>query len=422
MQFVDKARIVIKAGDGGDGCASFHREKFVTRGGPDGGDGGRGGNVVFVADSNMDTLLDFKFARFFRAENGEKGRAARSSGKNGQDLIIKVPVGTLVRDVETGAIAADLNEPGRRKIVLHGGRGGKGNSRFATPSKQAPRFAQPGQKTLEREVELELKTIADVGLVGFPNVGKSTLLSVISAARPKIANYHFTTLNPNLGVVNVFEDSFVVADIPGLIEGAGSGAGLGFEFLRHIERTRMLVHVVDMSGSEGRNPEEDFLLINKELEIYSKDLTKLKQVVAANKMDLPCAEENLQSFKRRFKDVCEVFPVSAMSREGVRSLLEYVSRALKEIPPVAPLEFEPFVYERNDGDSFEIVVNDDGSFEVVGALVDSLARKVLLDDYDSLRYMQKTLKNKGVFAALKKAGMKDGDTVVIGGVEFDNVE
>ena len=241
---------------------------------------------------------------------------------------------------------------------------------------------------------------------------KSTLLSVISAARPKIANYHFTTLNPNLGVVNVFEDSFVVADIPGLIEGAGSGAGLGFEFLRHIERTRMLVHVVDMSGSEGRNPEEDFLLINKELEIYSKDLTKLKQVVAANKMDLPCAEENLQSFKRRFKDVCEVFPVSAMSREGVRSLLEYVSRALKEIPPVAPLEFEPFVYERND----------DGSFEVVGALVDSLARKVLLDDYDSLRYMQKTLKNKGVFAALKKAGMKDGDTVVIGGVEFDNVE
>jgi len=420
--FADKVRIFIKSGDGGNGAVSFHTEKYVPNGGPDGGDGGKGGDVVFVASSSVNTLSEFYYKKHYRAQNGENGAGQNCYGKQGQDLKIFVPVGTVVRDRETGRIMADMFEDGQTFVVMRGGEGGRGNRKFATSRRQAPSFSQHGVKTEEKEIELELKTIADVGLVGFPNVGKSTLLSVISAARPKIANYHFTTLNPNLGVVNVFEDSFVVADIPGLIEGAGSGAGLGFEFLRHIERTRMLVHVVDMSGSEGRNPEEDFLLINKELEIYSKDLTKLKQVVAANKMDLPCAEENLQSFKRRFKDVCEVFPVSAMSREGVRSLLEYVSRALKEIPPVAPLEFEPFVYERNDGDSFEIVVNDDGSFEVVGALVDSLARKVLLDDYDSLRYMQKTLKNKGVFAALKKAGMKDGDTVVIGGVEFDNVE
>ena len=419
--FIDKARITVRAGNGGNGAVAFHREKYIAAGGPDGGDGGDGGSIIVRVDDNMSTLMDFRYKRKYVAANGVDGQGGRKSGKDGQSLTIRVPRGTLIRDAETGEIIKDMSDD-QPFVLCKGGRGGWGNQHFATPTRQVPRFAKAGLPGESHDVVLELKLLADVGLVGFPNVGKSTLLSVISAARPKIANYHFTTLNPNLGVVNVFEDSFVVADIPGLIEGAGSGAGLGFEFLRHIERTRMLVHVVDMSGSEGRNPEEDFLRINKELEIYSKDLTKLKQVVAANKMDLPCAEENLQSFKRRFKDVCEVFPVSAMSREGVRSLLEYVSRALKEIPPVAPLEFEPFVYERNDGDSFEIVVNDDGSFEVVGALVDSLARKVLLDDYDSLRYMQKTLKNKGVFAALKKAGMKDGDTVVIGGVEFDNVE
>ena len=343
--FADKVRIFIKSGDGGNGAVSFHTEKYVPNGGPDGGDGGKGGDVVFVASSSVNTLSEFYYKKHYRAQNGENGAGQNCYGKQGQDLKIFVPVGTVVRDRETGRIMADMFEDGQTFVVMRGGEGGRGNRKFATSRRQAPSFSQHGVKTEEKEIELELKTIADVGLVGFPNVGKSTLLSVISAARPKIANYHFTTLNPNLGVVNVFEDSFVVADIPGLIEGAGSGAGLGFEFLRHIERTRMLVHVVDMSGSEGRNPEEDFLLINKELEIYSKDLTKLKQVVAANKMDLPCAEENLQSFKRRFKDVCEVFPVSAMSREGVRSLLEYVSRALKEIPPVAPLEFEPFVYE-----------------------------------------------------------------------------
>lgn len=420
--FADKVRIFVKAGNGGNGAVSFHTEKYVPNGGPDGGDGGKGGDVIFVASSSVNTLSEFYYKKHYRAQNGENGAGQNCYGKQGQDLKISVPVGTVVRDRETGRIMADMFENGQTFVVMRGGEGGRGNRKFATSRRQAPAFSQHGVKTEEKEIELELKTIADVGLVGFPNVGKSTLLSVISAARPKIANYHFTTLNPNLGVVNVFEDSFVVADIPGLIEGAGSGAGLGHEFLRHIERTRMLVHVLDMSGSEGRSPCEDFLQINRELEIYSKDLTRLKQIVVANKMDLPGAEENLEIFRSRFKDGYEIFPLSAVCRDGVKPLLTRIAQLLKEIPPMAPLEFEPFVYEREDSDAFEILANDDGSFEVVGALVDSLARKVLLDDYDSLRYMQKTLKNKGVFAALKKAGMKDGDTVVIGGVEFDNVE
>ena len=264
MQFVDKARIIIKAGNGGDGCASFHREKYVSHGGPDGGDGGRGGNVVFLADENMNTLLDFKFARFFRAQNGENGRGNMQYGKSGENLVIKVPVGTRVRDVESGKIIADMNSPGRERTVLRGGRGGRGNAKFATPTKQAPRFAQGGQKTKEYEVELELMTIADVGLIGLPNVGKSTILSVVTSAKPKIANYHFTTLTPNLGVVKRYDTSFVVADIPGLIEGAADGAGLGHDFLRHIERTRMLVHVLDISGSEGRDPFEDYCQIRSE--------------------------------------------------------------------------------------------------------------------------------------------------------------
>ena len=297
MQFVDKARIFIKAGDGGDGCSSFHREKYVAQGGPDGGDGGRGGSIVFLADPNMNTLLDFRFSRHFRAERGENGKAKMSRGKNGQDVIIKVPVGTLVREVETGKIVADLNKPNRERIVLHGGRGGRGNARFATPTRQAPKFAQPGQKTAEHEVELELKTIADVGLVGLPNVGKSTILSVLTSAKPKIANYHFTTLTPNLGVVKRYGESFVLADIPGLIEGAAEGAGLGHDFLRHIERTRMIVHVVDASGSEGRDPLEDYEKINDELEKFSPRLMEIPQIVAANKIDIPQAAENVETLK-----------------------------------------------------------------------------------------------------------------------------
>lgn len=422
MQFVDKARIVIKAGDGGDGCASFHREKFVNRGGPDGGDGGRGGNVIFVADANMDTLLDFKFARFYRAENGEKGRASRSSGKMGQDLIIKVPVGTLVRDVETGTIAADLNEPGRRKTVLYGGRGGKGNCRFATPTKQSPRFAQPGQKTLEREVELELKTIADVGLIGLPNVGKSTMLSVLTSAKPKIANYHFTTLTPNLGVVKRYDKSFVLADIPGLIEGAAEGAGLGHDFLRHIERTRLLVHVIDVAGSEGRDPVDDYFKIKSELTRYSARLGELKQVVAANKMDITGAEENLERLKKALEaEGVPVFPVSAATVSGFDALIDSLVELLATVPKTYQFEEEDI----SVGHKYEpgFTIEKDGEvFVVSGGSVDYILDTTYADDEGSMRRFQQYLIKEGIIDALRAAGANEQSVVRMGEWEFDFVE
>ena len=422
MQFVDKARIVIKAGDGGDGCASFHREKFVARGGPDGGDGGRGGSVIFVADSNMDTLLDFKFARFYRAENGEKGRAGRSSGKNGQDLIIKVPVGTVVRDVETGAVAADLNTAGRQKVVLHGGRGGRGNCRFATPTRQSPRFAQPGQKTLEREVELELKTIADVGLIGLPNVGKSTILSVLTSAQPKIANYHFTTLTPNLGVVKRYDKSFVLADIPGLIEGAAEGAGLGHDFLRHIERTRLLVHVIDVSGSEGRDPVDDYFKIKGELTRYSPRLGELKQVVAANKMDVTGAQDNLDRLREALKsEDVEVFPVSAAMVKGFDALIDCLVKTLDTLPKTYEFEEEGITETHRYEPGFNIEKDGD-VFVVTGGSVDYILDTTYADDEGSMRRFQQFLIREGIIDALRKAGATEESVVRMGEWEFDFIE
>lgn len=422
MQFVDKARIVIKAGDGGDGCASFHREKFVARGGPDGGDGGRGGSVIFVADSNMDTLLDFKFARFYRAENGEKGRAGRSSGKNGQDLIIKVPVGTVVRDVETGAVAADLNTAGRQKVVLHGGRGGRGNCRFATPTRQSPRFAQPGQKTLEREVELELKTIADVGLIGLPNVGKSTILSVLTSAKPKIANYHFTTLTPNLGVVKRYDKSFVLADIPGLIEGAAEGAGLGHDFLRHIERTRLLVHVIDVSGSEGRDPVNDYFKIKGELTRYSPRLGELKQVVAANKMDVTGAQDNLDRLREALKsEDVEVFPVSAAMVKGFDALIDCLVKTLDTLPKTYEFEEEGITETHRYEPGFNIEKDGD-VFVVTGGSVDYILDTTYADDEGSMRRFQQFLIREGIIDALRKAGATEESVVRMGEWEFDFIE
>lgn len=422
MQFVDKARIVIKAGDGGDGCASFHREKFVAHGGPDGGDGGRGGSVIFVADSNMDTLLDFKFARFYRAENGEKGRAGRSSGKNGQDLIIKVPVGTVVRDVETGAVAADLNTAGRRKVVLHGGRGGRGNCRFATPTRQSPRFAQPGQKTLEREVELELKTIADVGLIGLPNVGKSTILSVLTSAKPKIANYHFTTLTPNLGVVKRYDKSFVLADIPGLIEGAAEGAGLGHDFLRHIERTRLLVHVIDVSGSEGRDPADDYFKIKGELTRYSPRLGELKQVVAANKMDVTGAQDNLDRLREALKsEDVEVFPVSAAIVKGFDALIDCLVKTLDTLPKTYEFEEEGITETHRYEPGFNIEKDGD-VFVVTGGSVDYILDTTYADDEGSMRRFQQFLIREGIIDALRKAGATEESVVRMGEWEFDFIE
>lgn len=422
MSFVDRAKIVIKSGDGGDGCSSFHREKFVQRGGPDGGDGGNGGNVVLYADAGMNTLLDFKFARFYRAQNGESGRSKLQRGKNGDDLVIKVPVGTIVKDISSGKIIADMNVSGKTRIVLHGGRGGKGNARFATPTKQSPKFSQPGQKTLEHEIELELKTIADVGLIGLPNVGKSTILSVLTNAKPKIANYHFTTLTPNLGVVKRYDSSFVLADIPGLIEGAADGAGLGHDFLRHIERTRMLVHVLDISGSEGRNPVDDYRRINSELEKYSKRLAQLPQIIAANKMDITGADENLELIKKEVEnDGVKVFPVSAATVKGFDTLLDEIIKTLAALPKVYEFEEEDMPERTKYEPGFEIAMDGD-VFVVSGGSVDYILDTTYADDEISMRRFQQYLIKEGIIDALRKKGANETSTVRMGEWEFDFIE
>lgn len=418
MQFVDKARIVVKAGNGGDGHASFHREKYVQQGGPDGGDGGRGGDLVFYADPHMSTLLDFKYQRFYRSENGEPGGAALCTGKNGKPLVIRVPIGTIVRDVESGAILADMSEGDKERIILRGGRGGKGNAKFATATHQAPRFAQPGIKTPEYEVELELKSIADVGLVGLPSVGKSTILSVLTAAKPKIAAYHFTTLSPNLGVASRHNRSFVLADIPGLIEGAAEGAGLGHDFLRHIERTRMLVHVVDIAGSEMRDPIEDFQKINDELTKFSPLLGEIPQLVAANKTDLPESEENLARFKEAYPDV-EVFPVSAVTVQGFEALLDRVVQILDTLPPVLRYEETDLAETSSYESGFHIERGDDGVFDVTGGEVEKLLDSTDPDDDLSMRRFQQMLVKNGIIAALREMGAKDGDSIRLGEWEFD---
>lgn len=422
MQFVDKARIIIKAGNGGDGCSSFHREKYVSHGGPDGGDGGRGGNVIFYADDNMSTLLDFRFSRHFKAQNGENGRGKMQFGKKGDDIVIKVPVGTRVRDVASGKIIADLNKPGREKLVLRGGRGGKGNAKFATPTKQAPRYAQNGQRTNEYEVELELMTIADVGLIGLPNVGKSTILSVITSAKPKIANYHFTTLTPNLGVVKRYDSSFVVADIPGLIEGAAEGAGLGHDFLRHIERTRLLVHVLDISGSEGRNPIEDYRQIRKELEQYSEKLTELPELIAANKMDITGAEDYLEFLKEELADSnAEIFPVSAATAKGFEPLLDRVLELLKVLPSTREFEEDQIVEAPQYDWNFEIK-RDGDVFVVTGGIVDYILDTTNADDEESMRRFQKLLESEGIINALREKGATEESVIRLGEWEFDFVE
>ena len=421
MQFVDQARIVVKAGNGGDGHASFHREKYVQQGGPNGGDGGRGGDVVFFADPHMSTLLDFKYQRFYRAENGEPGKPELSTGKNGKPLVIRVPVGTIVRDTESGAILADMSEGNKERIILRGGRGGKGNARFATPTHQAPRFAQPGIKTAEYEVELELKSIADVGLVGLPSVGKSTILSVLTAAKPKIAAYHFTTLSPNLGVASRHNRSFVLADIPGLIEGAAEGAGLGHDFLRHIERTRMLVHVVDISGSEMRDPVEDFQKINDELTKFSPMLGEIPQLVAANKTDLPESEENLARFQKAYPKI-EVFPVSAVTTQGFEALLNRVVQVLDTLPPVLRYEETDLAESVGYESGFHIERGDDGVFDVSGGEIEKLLDSTDPEDELSMRRFQQLLIKNGIIAALREMGAKDGDSIRLGEWEFDFVD
>ena len=418
--FVDKAKIYIKSGNGGNGCTSFYTEKYVPDGGPDGGDGGKGGDVIFTVDERLNSLTDFRYEQHFRAANGENGSSRFCHGKNAPDLIVKVPRGTIIRDAETGRIIADMYEEDATVTVLKGGFGGKGNARFKSSRRKAPRFSQTGEVTDEHAVTLELKTIADVGLVGYPNVGKSTLLSVISSAKPKIANYHFTTLSPNLGVVKRYDGAFVVADIPGLIEGAGNGVGLGTEFLRHVDRTRLIVHVVDISGSEGRDPVTDYRTSNAELKKYDKRLASLPQIVALNKADLLYDDEAVKNFRRHVRK--PIYLISGATHQGIDELLDAVYEKLQTLPAAEKLEYEPFEYERRDTTDFEVTRDDDGGFDISGGLVEELARNVVLDSYDSFRYFQKKLKETGVIKALRKAGAKDGDTVRVLDVEFEFVE
>lgn len=423
MTFVDKARIVIKSGNGGNGCASFHREKYVARGGPSGGDGGKGGDVVFRADERLSTLLDFRYQRHFRAENGGDGKPELMTGREGAPIVIAVPVGTVVRDVETGAVIADMSENGKERVVLRGGNGGKGNARFATPTRQAPRFAQNGQKTADREVELELKTIADVGIIGLPSVGKSTILSVLTAARPKIAAYHFTTLSPNLGVATRHGRSFVLADIPGLIEGAAEGAGLGHDFLRHIERTRMLLHVVDAAGVEGRDPLDDIKTVNAELLQFSETLAALPQIVAANKMDIPEGADNLPRLTEALEPLgVRVFPVSAAAVQGFEPLLDHILAVLDTLPPVKRFPETEVETAPQYEPGFAVRRDDAGAFVVTGGDVDRLLDTTDPDDEASMRRFQQLLVKNGIIAALREHGAKEGDTIRLGAWEFDFVD
>lgn len=421
--FVDQAKIYIKAGDGGDGAVSFHREKYVAADGPDGGDGGKGGDIVFVVDDNISNLIDFRYKRKYVAEKGQNGGAKNCSGRNAPDLVVKVPRGTVVKEIKSGRILADLStdEPA---VIAHGGKGGRGNAHFATSTRQIPKFAKPGFRGDEYEVMLELKLIADVGLVGFPNVGKSTLISVVSAAKPKIANYHFTTLTPVLGVVKIEEGkSFVMADIPGLIEGASEGVGLGHEFLRHVERCRLIVHVIDVSGSEGRDPIEDFKAINHELENFSMELAEAPQIVAANKSDMATPEQ-IERLRNYVEDQGLLFyEISAATTKGTKELMYGIWERLSVLPPVKQFEAQPLTQEELDDKliskkDFRVTVEDGVYFVEADWLLDIL-RTANMDDYSSLQYFQNVLRTSGIIDKLEEMGIEEGDTVSIFDFEFE---
>lgn len=420
--FVDTAKIFIKSGDGGDGSISFRREKYIAFGGPDGGDGGDGGDIILVADPNMTTLLDFKYKKKYLAERGGNGSGAKCFGKAGETLYIKIPMGTVIKDVETDKIMVDLAHAGDKYVIARGGRGGRGNVRFTTPTRQAPDFAEPGMPGEERLISLELKVLADVGLLGFPNVGKSTLLSVVSKARPKIANYHFTTLNPNLGVVAMPGiQSFVMADIPGIIEGAAEGVGLGIRFLRHIERTRVLIHVVDISGIEGRDPFEDFVKINEELKKYSVKLWDRPQIIAANKSDMLFDDEVFEDFKKKAGELGydRVIKISAATNQGVEELMKEAARLLSTIPvtDIEISEEDKFVPEEK---KFTYNIRkEDGVYVVEGSFVDRLLASVNINDPDALRYFHKVLRNKGILQELRDLGIEDGNMVRLKDFEFE---
>ena len=419
--FTDYVKILIKSGDGGDGAVTFRREKYVAAGGPDGGDGGNGGSIYFQVDPNANTLIDFRYNKKFKAQNGENGSGSNCYGKKGEDLYINVPIGTIIKDAETGKVVADLSKEGQVELVLKGGHGGKGNSHFATSTRQAPRFAQGGEKGEEKEIILELKLLADVGLLGFPNVGKSTFLSVVTAARPKIANYHFTTIDPNLGVVKTKTgNSFVIADIPGIIEGASEGVGLGIQFLRHVERTRLLLHVVDASGLEGRNPVEDYYTINEELKKYSEKLVTRKQILVANKIDVMQDEELLKELEELAKkENIELFKISGVTGEGVENLINRVEQVLKELPHEELIEEEEkIVYTLEEKEDFTVTKEKD-KFLVEGKAVYRIMSRVNMEDNESLYYFHKCLENTGINSKLKEMGIQEGDIVKMLDWEFE---
>lgn len=421
--FVDRVKIHIKAGNGGNGCVSFHRAKYVTNGGPDGGDGGKGGNVIFIADEGINTLMDFRYKKLFKAENGEDGGKRNCTGANGKDIVIKVPVGTIIKEAESGKIMADMITPFEERIIVKGGKGGKGNQHFATPTRQAPRYAERGRTAKEYDVILELKLIADVGLIGFPNVGKSTILSMVTNANPKIANYHFTTLSPNLGVVrSKWGSDFVMADIPGLIEGASEGIGLGHEFLRHVERTKVFIHVVDAAGLEGICPLENIEKINNELKKYNKSLLDRPMVIACNKMDIPEAQENFEKIKSIYesKDI-RVFPISAATNSGLDELLSAVADILKNYPEniVFEEDFEPYVEVSIDNEPFIINNIGEGYYIVEGVGVEKMMGYTNIDTEKGFAFFQKYLRDKGIIDALEEKGIQEGDTVRIYDLEFD---
>ncbi|MBD7935691.1 GTPase ObgE [Cytobacillus sp. Sa5YUA1] len=428
--FVDQVKVYVKGGDGGNGMVAFRREKYVPKGGPAGGDGGKGANVVFIVEEGLRTLMDFRYKKHFKAERGEHGMSKNQHGRNSKDMIIKVPPGTVVTDADTGEVIADLTEHGQQAIIAKGGRGGRGNSRFATPANPAPELSEHGEPGQEREVMLELKLLADVGLVGFPSVGKSTLLSVVSAARPKIGAYHFTTIVPNLGMVETEDNrSFVMADLPGLIEGAHSGVGLGHQFLRHIERTRVIVHVIDMSGMEGRDPYEDYVTINNELQEYNLRLTERPQIIVANKMDMPDAEENLAAFKEQLEEEYPIFPISAVTRSGLRELLFAIADKVEETPEF-PLEHEEEdtgvhrVLYKHEADQVEFTITRDsaGDFIVSGDAVEKLFKMTDFSRDESVRRFARQLRGMGVDEALREKGAKDGDIVKLLDYEFEFID
>ncbi len=421
--FIDTAKISIKAGNGGNGAVSFHREKYVNAGGPDGGDGGKGGDIIFIADTNLSTLMDFRYKRKYAAKNGEDGGAKKCSGKKAEDLIIKVPEGTVIREAESNLVIADVS--GKEPVIIaKGGRGGWGNSHFATPTRQIPKFAKPGKKGEQMDIRLELKLIADVGLIGFPNVGKSTLISVLSAAKPKIANYHFTTLAPVLGVVSVGpEASFVAADIPGLIEGASEGIGLGHEFLRHVERCRLLLHVVDVSGCEGRDPKDDFEKINFELKNFSEELSEAPQIVLANKSDI-ASEEQIKEFEDFIRaQGLEFFAVSAAANKGLKDIPGLVYNKLKELPPTKVYEPEYVKPDPalQDARAFEITKEADNYFRIDAPFLVRILEGADVDDYESLQYFQRQLSECGIIEKLIEMGVQENDTICIDDFEFDYV-